>query len=82
MTLIASLLFAIALVASVAVIVLTITNAMPRIIEVIEMEFAPAAPTERRITFGEIKGLKPLTASQVIAFPRRLVADPDYRLAA
>ncbi len=82
MTLIASLLFAIALVASVAVIVMTITNALPRITEVIEMEFAPTAQTERRITFGEIKGLKPMAAAQVIAFPCRLVTDPDYRLAA
>lgn len=82
MTLIASLLFASALVASVAVIVLTISNAMPRIAEVIEMEFAPAAQSERKITFGEIKGLKPVSEAQVIAFPRRLVAEPGFRLAA
>ena len=50
--------------------------------EVLEMEFAPAAHSERKITFGEIKGLKPVTAAQVIAFPRRLVAEPSYRLAA
>lgn len=82
MTLIASLLFAIALLASVSVIVLTISNAMPRINQVIEMEFAPAVQTERRIFFGEIKGRKPATAAQVILFPRKGAVQTDYRLAA
>lgn len=82
MTLIASLLFAIALAASVAVIVLTVSNAMPRITEVIEMEFAPAMQTERRIFFGEVKGAKPKLAAQVIAFPQNVARHADYRLAA
>jgi hypothetical protein len=82
MTLIASLLFAIALAASVAVIVLTLGNAMPRITEVIEMEFAPAMQTERRIIFGELKGRKPVQAAQVIPFPRKVVIAGDYRIAA
>ncbi len=82
MTLIASLLFAIALAASVAVIVLTIGNAMPRINEVIEMEFAPAVQTERRIFFGEVKGRKEAPAAQVIAFRRKVPAQANYRLAA
>jgi hypothetical protein len=82
MTLIASLLFAIALAASVAVIVLTIGNAMPRITEVIEMEFGPAMQTERRIIFGEVKGRKLAPAAQVIAFRRKLVVAEDYRIAA
>jgi CDP-diglyceride synthetase len=50
MTLIASLLFAIALIASVAVIVLTFSKAMPRIIEVIDMEFAPSVAIPRKAT--------------------------------
>lgn len=82
MTLIASLLFAIALIASVGAIVLTISNAMPRIAQVIEMEFAPAIQTERRIIFGEIKCAKPIRAAQVIAFPRKEISDAGYRLAA
>jgi hypothetical protein len=82
MTLIASLLFAIALAASVSVIVLTIGNAMPRIAQVIEMEFAPAVQTERRIVFGEVKRLKPVQAAKVIAFPRKRTCDAGYRLAA
>ena len=59
MTLIASLLFAIALIASVAVIALTFSNAMPRIIEVIDMELVPTVALERRITYGAIKGRTP-----------------------
>lgn len=81
MTLIASLLFAIALAASIGVIVLTIGNAMPRISEVVEMEFAPAMQSERRIIFGEVKGRKPV-AAQVIAFPRTAPVQSEYRLAA
>jgi hypothetical protein len=82
MTLIASLLFTIALVASVAVIVLTIGNAMPRITEVIEMEFAPAVLTERPIIFGEIKGRTPVRAAQVIDFPQIDRSREEFRLAA
>ena len=82
MTFIASLLFAIALAVSVSVIVLTISNAMPRITHVIEMEFAPASRTERRIFFGEIKGRKAATVAQVITFPHKVAAPADYRLAA
>lgn len=82
MTLIASLLFAIALIASVAVIALTFSNAMPRIIEVIDMEFAPAVATERRIILGEIRGRKPQPIAELIAFPRRSTAPADFLLAA
>lgn len=81
MTLIASLLFAIALAASMGVIVLSLGNAMPRITEVIEMEFAPAVQSERRIIFGEVKGRKP-AAAQIIAFPRKTATQPEYRIAA
>lgn len=81
MTLIASLLFAIALAGSIGVIVLTIVNAMPRITEVVEMEFAPAVQSERRIIFGEVKGRKTV-AAEVIAFPRKVPVQSEYRLAA
>jgi hypothetical protein len=81
-TLIASLLFAIALIASVAVIALTFSNAMPRIIEVIDMEFSPQVAVERRITFGEIKGRKPPPVAAVIAFPRKATVTEDFLLAA
>lgn len=79
MTLIASLLFAIALAASIGAIVLTIGNAMPRITEVIEMEFAPAVQSERRIFFGEVKGRR---SAEVIAFPRAAQNEKEFRLAA
>lgn len=82
MTLIASLLFAIALFASVGVMFLTISNAMPRIAQVIEMEFAPAVQIERRIILGEIKCAKPVRAAQVIAFPLKADCEVGYRLAA
>lgn len=82
MTLVASLLFATALAASIGVIVLTVRNAMPRITQVIEMEFAPAMQTERQIFFGEVKGVRPKHAGQVIAFPRKVTGQADYRLAA
>jgi hypothetical protein len=52
MTFIASILFLTALTASVLAIAATMTDAMPRIVDVIEAEFAPAIQTERRITFG------------------------------
>jgi hypothetical protein len=79
MTLIASLLFATALAASIAVILLTIGNAMPRIAQVIEMEFSPAAQTERRIFFGEVKGRR---SAEVIAFPLTAKVETEFRLAA
>ncbi|MBA4308204.1 MAG: hypothetical protein C0429_15850 [Sphingopyxis sp.] len=82
MTLIASLLFAIALMASAAVIALTFSNAMPRIIEVIDMEFSPAIAVERRITFGEVKGRKVQPIAEVIAFPRKAGLPADFLLAA
>jgi hypothetical protein len=79
MTLIASLLFVTAFAASIGVIVLTIGNAMPRINEIIEMEFAPVVQSERRIFFGEVKGRR---SAQVIAFPRIARVDEELKLAA
>jgi len=59
MTIIASLLFLTALGASIGVITLSIRNAMPRIREVIDMEFAPAMQRERRIILGDMRRLAP-----------------------
>jgi hypothetical protein len=79
MTLVASLLFAIALFGSIAVIYMTVKQAMPRIAEVIELEFAPVVQTERRVIFGEIKGAR---SAEIIAFPQFAEAAQDIRLAA
>jgi hypothetical protein len=79
MTLVASLLFATALAASLAVIYLTLLHGMPRIEEVIETEFAPVVKAERRISFGEVKGRR---SADIIAFPRKFVDEPVCRLAA
>ena len=82
MTLVASLLFATALAASVGVILLTIRAAMPRIFEVVEMEFAPAMQVERKVVFGEVKGRNGM-AAKVVVFPARALAIPtEYKLAA
>jgi hypothetical protein len=66
MTLIASLLFALSLAASIGVMALTLRNALPRIYEIVDMEFAPAMQQARRITFGEVRYCK---AAEIIAFP-------------
>lgn len=79
MTIIASLLFATALIASIGVIMLTFANAMPRITQVIEMEFTPTVRAERRIFFGEVKGRR---SAEIIAFPVLGNPEEDFRLAA
>jgi hypothetical protein len=79
MTLIASLLFALALAASIGVIYLTMSGAMPRIAQVIEMEFAPVVQFERRIFFGEVKGRR---SAEVVVFPRIAKVEAEFRLAA
>jgi hypothetical protein len=66
MTIIASLLFMIALGTAVSVIVLTIRASMPRILEVIDMEFAPSVQRERRIILGEMRRLAP---AAILPFP-------------
>ena len=66
MTIIASLLFMTALGAAVSVIVLTIRASMPRIQEVIDMEFAPSVQRERRIILGEMRRLTP---AAILPFP-------------
>lgn len=82
MIVVVGLLFATAFLASVYVMTTTIGNALPRIQQVVALEFGPAAACERRITFGEIKGRKLLPVAEVIAFPRKAVVEGDYRLAA
>lgn len=79
MTLVASLLFVIALGMSASVIVLTVRSAMPRIREVVEMEFAGEIACERRITCGEMRRRNPAT---IIAFPVAGRAIGEIRLAA
>lgn len=79
MTIIASLLFLTALGASIAVIMLSIRNAMPRIQEVIAMEFVPTMQRERRIILGDMRRLAPAT---VIAFPSKSRIQNSNRLAA
>ena len=79
MTLVASLLFVIALGMSASVIVLTIRSAMPRIREVVEMEFAGEVARERRITCGEMRRRNP---AAIIAFPAAGRAIGEVRLAA
>ena len=79
MTIIATLLFVIALSASVGVILLSIRNAMPRIREVIDMEFAPSPQRERRIILDEMRRLAP---AEIIPFPAMSRAHNTPRLAA
>ncbi len=79
MTIIASLLFLTALGASIGVITLSIRNAMPRIQEVIDMEFAPATQRGRRIILGDMRRLAPAT---IIAFPSTTRVQNGSRLAA
>ena len=79
MTIVASLLFVIALAMSGGASVLTVRNAMPRIREVVEMEFAGEVARERRITCGEMRRRNPAT---IIAFPVAGRAIGEMRLAA
>jgi hypothetical protein len=79
MTIVASLLFAIAFGMSVGTIVFTVRNAMPRIREVVAMEFAGEVARERRITCGEMRRRNPAT---IIAFPVTARAMGEMRLAA
>jgi hypothetical protein len=79
MTVIASLLFLTALGASIGVITLSIHNAMPRIQEVIDIEFGPALQRERRIILGDMRRLAPAT---IIAFPGTVRVQNGNRLAA
>jgi hypothetical protein len=52
---------------------------MPRIHEVIDMEFAPAMQRERRIILGDMRRLAPAT---IIAFPATPRPQNEGRLAA
>ncbi|WP_295494378.1 hypothetical protein [Sphingorhabdus sp. EL138] len=79
MTIIASLLFLTALGASIGVIILSIRNSMPRIQDIIDMEFAPAMQRERRIILGDMRRLAPAT---IIAFPAIARVQNGTRLAA
>ncbi len=82
MTLIASILFLSALAASVLVIAVTVSDAMPRIFEIVDSEFAPAVKAERRIAFGPVKQRQVARIAEVVAFPTGVWAEPEYKLAA
>jgi len=82
MTLIASILFLSAFAASVLVIVSTLSEAMPRIVDIVEAEFAPALQTERQINFGPVKQRQAVRTADVVAFPARLRTEVEYKLAA
>lgn len=79
MTIVASLLFVTALGLSAGTIFLTVRNAMPRIREVVAMEFAGEVARERRIICGDMRRRTPAT---IIAFPIAGRAIGEMRLAA
>lgn len=79
MTIVASLLFVIAFAMSGGAIFLTVRNAMPRIREVVAMEFAGEVARERRITCGDMRRRTPAT---IIAFPVAGRSMGEMRLAA
>lgn len=82
MTLIASILFFTALAASVFVIASTLSDAMPRITQVVEAEFGPAVHSERRINFGAVKQRQIARSAEVIAFPAMARGVSEFKLAA
>lgn len=82
MTLVASILFLSALVASAFAIAVTVGNAMPRILEVIEAEFLPEVTIERRVTFGQVRYADALRPANVVAFPVSARVEQDFKLAA
>ncbi len=82
MTLIASILFFSALAASVLVIATTLSDAMPRITQVVEAEFGPAIQAERRINFGAVKQRQAARSAKVVAFPVMARAVTEFKLAA
>ena len=55
---------------------------MPRIVNIVEAEFAPALQTERRINFGPVKQRQAVHTADVVAFPARLRTEVEYKLAA
>jgi hypothetical protein len=79
MTIVASLLFVTALGLSAGTIFLTVRNAMPRIREVVAMEFAGEVARERPITCGDMRRRTPAT---IIAFQVAGRAMGEMRLAA
>lgn len=82
MTLIASLLFLSALVVAVLAIAVTIGNAMPRILQVIESEFVPEVRIKRRISFGQVRQRHLRSTADVVAFPRTARDRQGFKLAA
>lgn len=82
MTFLAIFIFSAALIASLGAILLNISAALPRIAEVIETEFAPAARRERQIHYGAVKQHQAMRTAEVVAFPLAALVEREYRLAA
>jgi hypothetical protein len=82
MTLVASILFLCALMASVFAILSTVGNAMPRIVEVVEAEFRAAPQAQRYIHFGPVRSYTIKRANNVVPFPQAARVEQEFKLAA
>ncbi len=82
MTFLTILIFTTAMAASIGVILFNISNALPRIAEIIETEFAPTPRRERQINFGAVKQHQALRTADVVAFPISLAVEQEFKLAA
>ncbi len=82
MTLVASILFLCALMASVFAIISTVGSAMPRIVEVVEAEFRTAPQTQQYIHFGQVRSHTIKRANNVVAFPHAARVEVEFKLAA
>ena len=82
MTFLTILIFTAAMAASIGVILLGISNALPRITEIIKTEFAPPARRERQINFGAVKQHQTLRTAEVVAFPVAALVEREFKLAA
>jgi hypothetical protein len=82
MTFLAILVFSAALCASVATVIATIGDAIPRISEVIEAEFAPVLVAERKVHFGPMKRNAVAPLAKILSFPSTSPVSTDFKLAA
>lgn len=86
MTFLTILIFTTAMAASIGVILFNISNALPRIAEIIETEFAPTPRRERQINFGAVKQhqaqYQAFRTADVVAFPVAMPVEQEFKLAA
>ena len=82
MTFLTILIFTTAMAASIGVILINISGALPRIAEIIETEFAPTPRRERQINFGAVKQHQALRTADVVAFPVAMAVEQEFKLAA